>query len=300
MTKKTIACAVLFADVVGSTRLYDRLGDTHAQLLISRRLSRLSDITAHHGGVVIKNIGDEIMCRFDSAPAAVYASCDMQEWLRAHEEGEGAEEPSVPIHVGIHYGPAIVEGGDLFGDAVNVAARMTSIARAGQIIVTKETVEQLPNEQKLRVREFDRAPVKGKHGHISVYEVVWEDEDVTRMVTFLLDRQNPVSSELVLRFRQKELLMGTESEGIALGRGGNCNLVMDIRLASRMHARFEYRRGKFVLLDQSTNGTYVRIEDGKEVYLRREELSLWGDGAISLGQPVVETPRENLLFFHCK
>ncbi|MDQ7017096.1 MAG: FHA domain-containing protein, partial [Gammaproteobacteria bacterium] len=79
-------------------------------------------------------------------------------------------------------------------------------------------------------------------------------------------------------------------------RGSQCDLVIKGNAISRLHAFIEYHNGKFILRDESTNGTYVKMNGGRTVYLRREELPLLGSGVISLGAPVRE-PDHRLLYF---
>ena len=100
----------------------------------------------------------------------------------------------------------------------------------------------------------------------------------------------PSEQQMHLKYRDKELSFKPESSVISLGRSAQCDLVIKSKRVSRLHAKIKFRRGKFVIIDQSTNGTFVKNSDGKEVYLRREELPLMGNGVISLG---LKTYQEN-------
>jgi adenylate cyclase len=295
-SKEHIECAILFADIAGSTRLYEDLGDQKAQEVISRCLTQLAEVAMRHGGAVIKTIGDEIMLRFPTADDAFMAACGMQETMEelSAETTLGAE--SLAVHIGLQFGPAILEQGDVYGDAVNIAARMTDAARAQQILTTKDTVERLSEELAARTRKLETAKVKGKGENMVIYEVLWTD-DVTGLAPTLV-REKVVNNELQLRFSDKEQSFDRNAGTIVVGRGKDCEFSVSSKLASRQHARIEYRRGKFVLIDQSTNGTYVRTQDGKEVYLRREELPLWGSGVFSLGQALDKDEHE-LIYFLC-
>ena len=285
MSPAPLHCVVLFADIAGSTRLYETLGHHPAQELVDRALSGMTLIAERHGGVLVKTIGDEIMCRFDSADQAVAAAIAIQTGLR---DGEIPTGRPLQVRIGLQYGPVILQNGDLFGDSVNVAARASGIAKGGQIITTRETVEALSPGLAAKTRLFDVATVKGKAEDLVIYEVLWEEENVTRII-----RLEPSSGAglprqtLTLRYGEEQKRVGAGST-VVLGRAETCDLVVPSPLASRVHARIEHRRGKFILVDQSTNGTYVWTADGKEVFLRREELPLWGTGFISLG----ETARE--------
>ncbi|HEY3487545.1 MAG TPA: adenylate/guanylate cyclase domain-containing protein, partial [Gammaproteobacteria bacterium] len=232
-----------------------------------------------------------------SADAAMEAACAMQERIKAMS----AQGAPLAIRVGLHYGPAILDtDGDVYGDAVNIAARMAGIAKAQQIITTGETVEKCSPQIEARTRVYDRAQVKGKAKAIDVYDVLWEQEaEVTRMAGDSFTNIGTVSKQLRLRYRERELMLQPEQANKVIGRGQQCDLPVEADLASRAHCRFEYSRGKFVLVDQSTNGTFVKTQDGKEVYLRREGLPLWGQGVISLGKSTAEE-QDHLIYFLCQ
>ncbi|MDA0977503.1 MAG: adenylate/guanylate cyclase domain-containing protein [Proteobacteria bacterium] len=180
MSRENVEVGVMFADVTGSTRLYETLGDEAANRIIGKVIDVMAKITEGYQGFVIKTIGDEIMCRFSSANDCVRAAIECQEEISAGIQGEDVE---ISIKVGLHFGPAILmDDGDVFGDAVNVAARMAGIAKGAQIITTQDTVSLLDADLQDMSRQFDRTNVKGKEEAIIVYQVVWEEsDDVTRI-----------------------------------------------------------------------------------------------------------------------
>jgi len=287
MAKNSATLAILFADISGSTRLYEMLGDTVARGLIAECLGLMSEHVSQHGGRVIKTIGDEIMCTFPSADQAVEAAMGMQDGV---DEDLPRRNPNTPttltIRVGLHYGPAIEEGGDVFGDAVNVAARMAGLAKGSQIITTQETADELAPALRDSARHLDRISVKGKAEDIDIFEVIWQAEDVTRMATGLLS-QNKTTATLKLVYHAVRVELAQDMGILVLGRGKKADLVVNDSMASREHARIECRRGKFIITDMSTNGTYVLTEDGPN-YLRREDLVLTGKGKIALGRELSE------------
>ncbi|HEX9782105.1 MAG TPA: adenylate/guanylate cyclase domain-containing protein, partial [Opitutaceae bacterium] len=132
MARKAATLAIVFADISGSTRLYESLGDAIARELVAQCLGVMTEYVDKHGGKVIKTIGDEIMCTFPSADQAIEASMGMQEGVTEDLPELNPNTPStLTIRVGLHFGPAIIEGEDVFGDAVNVAARMAGLAKGG-------------------------------------------------------------------------------------------------------------------------------------------------------------------------
>lgn len=301
MPKQEIECGVLFADIAGSTALYNSLGDEKAQELVSQCLRRLSEVVVSFGGTVIKTIGDEIMCRFETADATVSAAAVMHELLLFSPVTTKTLPKGIKlsVRIGLHYDKMILEAGDLFGDGVNVASRMCQIAKANQIITTAQTVVALTNDYKRSARIFDRVMLKGKTDSMVVYEVIWRDEeDVTRLVTMSMNQSELQYVKLVLHYGDKTVTLTSDMREFVIGRDRSCDLSTTAHLASRIHCAFKYSRSKFVLVDRSTNGTYVRTQEGEEVYLRREELPLWGQGIISFGRPVSKET-ECLIHFQC-
>jgi adenylate cyclase len=295
MEQPAVSLTIVFADISGSTRLYELLGDVRARERTSQCLSALTEVVRRHGGTVVKTIGDEVMSTFPDADAAARAACAMQESVAAQVV---PGETALDIRVGLHYGSALVEAGDVFGDAVNVAARMVALAKARQILTTRQTVERLSPLLRAGTRYTDRTPVKGKQEEIDVYEVIWREEDLTRMEGHQIPLAD-LQARLHLRFREKELEVSHSCPVVTIGRGQQNDIVVLDALASRLHARIEYRRGKFILLDQSTNGTYVLTQEGESAYLRREEFVLRGSGAISLGR-AAGTEAPEIIHFVCQ
>lgn len=285
MGRETINCAVMFSDIVGSTALYDKFGDEKAKAIIGKCLDLMADITGRFNGTVIKTIGDEIMCRFPTATEGVNACCQIQEAVSILTDPDSTP---MAVRIGIHEGEAILDNNDVFGDAVNVAARMAGIAKARQIITTEDTFDQLSDDLQEKAREFDITTVKGKLRPITIYDVVWDEEDdVTKMSS--MPAASTTDSQLTLSSNGKDTVFTQSDMPIEIGRGAKANITVAAPLASRIHVKIEYHRGKFVLVDQSTNGTFIKLSDGKEVYLRREELPLSSWGTISLGEKVVDT-----------
>lgn len=288
--------AVLFADISGSTRLYEQLGDAQAFAAIDNCLARLRRLTEAHQGRVVKTIGDEIMAVFPDAGLAVQTACEMQMEMEAQPP---LGETRVMIRIGFHYGSVIESqaDGDVFGDTVNIAARMASIANGGQIITSEATVKQLPPIMRSSIRALDALTVKGKAEDIRVFEVIWqESSDMTMMVsrTFTPPQVEPV---LRLVHAGEEFIVNAQRPSLTMGRGDQADIVFQDRRASRVHARIERRRDKFVYVDQSANGSYLTFRGEDEVELRREEVVLRGNGSISLGHPYQKDPSEVVEFF---
>ena len=291
MTEEPSRMAVLFADVSGSTRLYESLGDAEALATIGRCVALMSTVCVGHGGRVVKTIGDEVMAVFPSADTAAQAAVEMQGRISEHPPVGGSR---LAIRVGFHLGPAIETDGDVFGDSVNVAARMAALAKREQIILSSHTADTLAPWLRERVREIDTLSVKGKSQDIGIFELIWQDsdEDLTAVAT----RYKPLPARIVLRHGTKELVLDESATTITIGRDTGNEIVIADRKASRLHARIERRRDKFVIIDQSSNGTYVTVDGEPEIMLRREELMLRGRGHVTFGHAYAEDPTEFLAF----
>ena len=172
MARQTKNLAVLFADITESTKLYSTLGDNAARVVVNACLSLLADVVARNKGSVVKTIGDEAMCVFQRADDAVLAASEMQSQVDAKRPGKA----QVQIHVGLHYGPALIEDDDIFGDTVNAAAYLTAVATSGQILTTEATERNLSPELKSSVRPVFKAVLKGSTDETTVYQVVWHKD----------------------------------------------------------------------------------------------------------------------------
>ncbi|MCG8379502.1 MAG: adenylate/guanylate cyclase domain-containing protein [Proteobacteria bacterium] len=296
MSPKTTNLAIMFADISGSTRLFEVLGDATARVTVSDTLELLTKVIHLHNGTVIKTIGDEIMCTFPTADDSANAANEMQETLEDANEMRD-EGPEIKIRVGMHFGPALLEGGDVFGDAVNVAARMAAQAKGGQIITTKTTVDLLEPIMRASTRFVDRAPIKGKKEDIEIFEIIWQEEDVTRMATGMLQEVPKVPQvSLHVNYKGQTVTLNQDRSGLVMGRSQACDLPINEKLASRQHVRIELRRNKFFIIDQSTNGTHIRMDNSDDAFLRREEMPITANGQISLGKSFSEGPTEVVAF----
>lgn len=278
MAEPEAAPAVLFADVSGSTRLYETLGDSAAHRIVAQLLEQLREVIAAEGGRVVKTIGDEVMATFDDARAAVATARAMQRDL-----ARAVRSPDAPsgIRIGLHAGPVLEEAGDVFGDTVNVAARMVNLAKAGQILTTGETLDRIPARSRGETRHVDRARLHGREEELDVCEVLWGRDSVTSFVE--IPRATPPPSRLRVRYDSREAAVSRERQLLTIGRDEDNDLVLAFGVVSRRHARIEWRRGRCILVDESTNGTLVVPDGGLPTFVRRDQLVLEGRGVIAAG-----------------
>ena len=294
MTSEAAPLAVLFADVSGSTRLYEAVGDADALTMIGRCLSLVRAACEGHGGRVVKTIGDEVMAVFPEADRAAEAAAEMQAQIFGQPPVARAR---LAIRVGFHFGPAIELDGDVYGDSVNIAARIVALAKGEQILLSGEAANALSPPLRERVREIDSLTVKGKHLDIGLFELIWQasEDDLTSLSM----RPSRRPAHILLHHGARAIELDEVHSMLTLGRDEQNDVVIGDRMASRMHARIERRRDKFVIIDQSSNGTYVTVEGEPEIHLRREELILRGHGYVSFGHARNNESGE-VLSFSCR
>ena len=243
--------------------------------------------------------GEALVAFLSGLPAGLAVDqefVDRELWRRQQGFGRGGrmkiETDRAHFLSGVHHGKTIgspiavmLENRDVFGAAVHTANRMTSQAKAGQIVTTAATVDKLSPEWRASCRQIDVATLKGQGSEVTLYEVLWQTEDVTSMVPGIAsDPRSAHHMRLRLRCQDRELLVDERHSSITIGRAEDNDVVVKGNLISRLHARIEISRNKFVLIDQSTNGTFVQSADGEESFVRRDSLQIKGQGMIGLGR----------------
>jgi adenylate cyclase len=284
---------ILFADICGSTRLYETLGDAQASAVIGACLKAIERAGGAHQGELVKTIGDEILMLFPQPDHAAAAARAMHEAARDLPAGPGQ---AMALHIGFHVGSALRENNDVLGDGVNVAARLVGLAKAGQTLTSATTLRQLSNDWLNLARQVDNTLVRGKTGQITLYELLWQPEDATRMVDRARSNEPHGATRLRLRHRDREVELGPDHPIVTLGRADSCDLVIKSELVSRLHARLEYRKDRFLLTDQSTNGTYICPEQGVPLFVRRDTQAIHGVGLIGLGETVTDDSADAVRF----
>ncbi|MBF0623965.1 MAG: adenylate/guanylate cyclase domain-containing protein [Magnetococcales bacterium] len=294
--KQNITLTVLFADIVGSTRLYESLGDQRARELTSHWLEALAGITRAQGGQVVKTIGDELMSTFPQAETGARAALAMQE---RSDRPEFAPGVPLRIRVGFHHGPVIAESSDLFGEGVHIATAMVRQAKPDQILTTGETLQRVADPILLgRVRLLvGEARLEGLYRPMELCELTWgEVDEITR--PGVAPRQSAAAPARILEVRcgSHVVRVGADLPEVTMGRGGQNHLVVPDSQASRIHARISLQKERFLLEDQSTNGTWLHGPDAEPLLLHRDSRSLPEQGFIGLGRKVTAATSEAVHF----
>jgi TolB-like protein/class 3 adenylate cyclase/Tfp pilus assembly protein PilF len=167
------AVTVLFVDIVGSTRFYERYGDVAGLAMVQQFLDKLVPVVQAHSGIVVKTIGDAILARFPTALDAVHCALGMQFSLLQYNAGRPLRE-QIHIRVALNSGFALIKGEDVFGDVVNVCSRIESAAQPDDILMSPSVYELICQYEEIAVRKRAEAvQLKGKEQKLDLYEVVW-------------------------------------------------------------------------------------------------------------------------------
>jgi adenylate cyclase len=294
--------ALLLADITGSTPLYEKVGDAAALGRINDCLGRLRSIVAQEGGTVLRSKGDDLLCYFPDPCAALRAARQMQ-------SREGTD--CLAIHAGVHFGAVIRTSDDIFGDAVNLTARLAATAKPGEVLVSQAFVDQLSDSDTCNLRILDSITFKGKSTATRVYSMLEAGAEPRTEMAFgqspghtrSRQRRGIADVTVTLRYGGRTLHC-TDRNSLSIGRAADSDVVIAQLWVSREHATIAVRRGRVQLDDRSSSGTYVSMHDGSELFMRRESVFLTGSGTISpamrptdaraelIHYEVVRTPRD--------
>jgi len=278
---------VVFADLTGSTGLFESAGNVAATQIVTRCTHVLGRHLACAGGHVIKYLGDGVLVLFDDPVAAVQAGARLQDVLRELAAVEMRRAP-LGVKTGIDRGPIVEHDGDCYGDAVNVAARLSDRAEAGETLVGETVFASLPEAVRVACHSLDRITIKGKAEPMRVWRVDFTRTAEATLTTLLgyedfLDADRAIRRVDLARLDQ-HIELHADDAPLIIGRGDGAGFPVDDPRVSRRHARIEWTSGQCLLTDFSSNGSWVRYAGTSQpVILRRDTCTLYGEGEIGLG-----------------
>jgi class 3 adenylate cyclase len=279
---------VLFADLRGSTSLFETLGNAEATSVVTHCVSALAEGVVAGNGTVVKTLGDGLMAVFDRPADAGQVAAAMHDLLermvsRGQERGASAGLRALRLQVGLARGEVVEMGGDCFGDAVNVAARLLDHAGDNETLVTAEVFEGLPADMRSRFRSLDKLVLRGRAEPVTVH-VAGGRRPLDSAATQFGGVAPPSEPDGIrLMWLDLNRMFASQQVPVVLGRSPQATFCVDDSRVSRSHARIDWHGGSFQLTDLSYNGTYVRFIDGEIVSLRRGSCTLHGSGYIGLG-----------------
>lgn len=286
-----VLSTVVFTDLTGSTSAFEALGNTRATRAVTQLTVWICDVLQAAGGRVIKTLGDGVLTVFEDPQQAVFAVVDLQRQHQANLLQQPLAE-HLPIRVGVATGEVEIVNGDCYGDAVNIASRLSDLAGPHEIWMEKTDYDYASRAHGIRYRSLGPISVRGRSEPCHVYQVEWLEDQSTDFITMQgelatgarVAREQSTSIEIQLRFGDKVHVFRPAEFPVNIGRIRTCQFVVADPRVSRTHARLEWRNGRVLLVDVSSYGTWVRFSGSRtEMLLRREECLLLGHGELSLG-----------------
>ena len=272
--------SVLFADVSGSARLHEKLGEAEALRAVDRCLKRMERGVEGFGGRIIKTVCDELMAVFDNADEALQAAIEMQQRVGDLPPVSGVK---LAIRVGFSHGLIIEEEGGITGETVSEAARLAGLSMPGQILTSSLAQANLSAALQRLTRDIGSATANGTPSGTKIFEVIALDPDaaIKKSEASSSSTASPTASHLCVRYDGQVFVLDGSKKYLLLGRAAESDIVIHDRRASRNHAKIERRGDKFVLIDISTNGTYVTLTGQTEFVLHHAECVLQGKGVLN-------------------
>ena len=282
---QSVTCTVLFADLRGSTSLYESLGNAEAASVVTNSVAVVAKVVESNGGRVIKTLGDGLMAVFRLPQPAVQSAEEVHDALERMLGAPGANRgPNLRVQLAMAHGEVIEVGGDCFGDAVNVAARLLDHAGDNETLVTAQTLVPLPADVRQRFRRLERLHLRGRMEPVEVWRL--EARRGFDSMSTMFGEASPAAAPEGIRLSADGVsrIHTARNLPVILGRSHEASYCIDDSRVSRMHARIEWHGGTFQLTDLSSNGTFVRYGRQAEIVtLRRGSCTLHGRGVICLG-----------------
>jgi adenylate cyclase len=281
MTDSTMtALTVLFADICRSTVLFDKLGDQDALKLVMKALELAQQTLSEHEGTVIGTIGDEVMCTFTAPQQALIAARQVHRMI---QQDALMQSNQLAMRVGINTGAVVSISNSVYGDTVNIAARLAQQAKANQSLVSSSTIALIDQSMRDQIRPIGEINLRGKAGAIDVYELLGMDmeEEITEVAS-----SKTLESRAFLmnvRYRTRKMRFDPMLVSFLFGRGLDCDQTIDHPTISREHAEILYRNGQYILRDFSTNGSFI-VQGDQPERVHRSSVELRGQGRIYLGR----------------
>src|SRR4051812_43318152 len=211
--------SVVFADLVGSTGIFERLGDETAGRFVTQLTTAMAKIFEQHNGRVVKLLGDGLFVVFPEEGQALTACIAIQERLQQKPVRPGGTGRPVQMQMGMESGEVVEIQGDCYGDAVNTAARLADLAGADQILTTQHLRNALPPPQQEMLRSLGPMYLRGKAEVTEVYRVDWQlerDAEATVMGASMFDHGAGMPLEVTVGGLTR--MLEPRGEPITLGR----------------------------------------------------------------------------------
>jgi class 3 adenylate cyclase len=300
----SVHTTVVFTDLFGSTRVYEALGNAKATAAVTQITGWIAKIVEAHGGRVVKMLGDGVLAVFYDNPSAINAVVEMQ---RKHQKRMThlAQANRLPIRIGVASGDVEIVAGDCYGDAVNVAARLSDLSGPHQIWANGAALDGAVETDGVRYRILGPISIRGRAEPCTVYQVDWQEDIGSGFLTMQSDlvpmsdpvRKDALGGQIELVWKEQTKSYKSFELPIHIGRLRQAEFVVNDPRVSRTHARIDWRNGSMLLVDLSSYGCWLRFSGGgSDLLLRREECVLHGHGEIALGSSFVDPTAPTVSF----
>jgi adenylate cyclase len=289
--RENVEAAVLLADVVGSTPLYESVGNAVAVAQIADWRECMCALVRNNGGEFISSKGDDVLSIFGDPAAAFSAAMQMRAPTRL----------PISFHAGLHFGPIIRMGNDIYGDAVNLTARLAAIANPGEVLISQSLVDLLSPADKKSLSFLDKMTFKGKSRPCNIYTFLDEDWSLSTQISTGRRHESATQEAatcavfVTLRYNGQTMCCG-DNESLSIGRSPDCDLVINRQWVSRRHATIGVANGRVRLAERSSFGTFLSMRPGQEMLVRREDVLLLGSGTISPGMQCTSADAQVISF----
>jgi len=285
MTKSDIKLPVVFVEITWDELKAGKHGKINTQNLVMKAMTIVTEIVKKHQGKIVQATENQVFCTFPNTKKAIQAVSNQQRAI-AQEELLGNIDTSLKI--GLHYGTVNLSKDDVSGDAVICARRIKSLAQAGQILLSRDTVQEVPRALNIQMQKRGKLKVQGKILKIEILEAIWKESSGTLTVYTddIVKSQPGVDSILILKFKGKKYKLGKNRSSFLIGRSNENDIIIGETSISRNHASIKFDNGRFRLTDQSKNGTYLQPESEEEELLNQKDILLDGKGIICPGHKI--------------
>ncbi|WP_394757244.1 adenylate/guanylate cyclase domain-containing protein [Rhodoferax sp.] len=295
---------VVFTDLFGSTSVFEALGNAKATQAVMQATTWIAKIVEAHGGRVAKMLGDGVLALFDDSASAINAVVDMQ---RRHQKRmtQVASSHWMPIRVGVASGDVELIAGDCYGDAVNIAARLSDLSGAHQIWANSAALDTATEADGVHFRILGPINIRGRVEPCTVYQIDWQEDVASDFLTmqaeadpqFDVTQHDVLGGQIELSWLDTRKTFQSFELPIHIGRVHKSEFVVNDPRVSRTHARIDWRNGSVMLVDLSSYGCWVRFSGGgADLLLRHEECVLHGLGEIALGTSFADLSAPTLHF----
>lgn len=280
-------CCVLFSDITGSTGLYENTSGQVALEQVSKVLARMRQIVELAGGQCVKSQGDDVLSFFQHPEPAFQVA-----WSMIQETWPDG----LSVHIGSYFGEILKHENDIYGSAVNTAARLCALAKPGEIMVGDQSYDDLEPASKAKMQMIGEIQLRGKATPTRVYScsAIGMSEQ-TMFSPIAASKRSSGTEDAEIRFGDQSWQIA-DSESLTVGRSDKCDIVIDQAWVSRKHAVLSVGSRQLEITDHSSYGSVIKMADGSMVLLHRRATLLSGSGSIFFGpKTYMSDPSQSVL-----